>query len=39
MRHLSLDFGGGDRDALVAPLLYALASLGSVLAIVAVIRL
>jgi fumarate reductase subunit D len=39
MRHLSLDFGGGERDAVVAPILYAIASLGSVLAVVAVLRL
>ncbi len=39
MRHLSIDFGGGERDALVAPLLYGVASLGSLLAIVAVVRL
>ncbi len=39
MRHLSIDFGGGARDALVAPLLYALAAAGSLLAIVAALRL
>jgi fumarate reductase subunit D len=39
LRHLFLDFGGGDRDALVAPLLYGLATAGSLLAIVAVVRL
>ncbi len=39
LRHLSIDFGGGERDALVAPLLYTLASAGSLLAIVAVVRL
>ncbi len=38
-RHIFIDMGGGDRDATVAPLLYAVASLGSLLAIVAVIRL
>jgi len=38
-RHLSIDFAGGERDVLVAPLLYGIASLGSVLAIVAVLRL
>ena len=31
--------GGGDRDATVAPLLYALAGFGTLLAAVAVIRL
>ena len=39
MRHLSIDFGGGERDALVAPLLYALAAAGSLLALVAALRL
>ncbi len=39
VRHLSIDFGGGERDALVAPLLYGVASLGCLLAIVAVVRL
>ncbi len=39
MRHVFLDMGGGERDAAVAPLLYALAGLGSLLALVAVIRL
>jgi fumarate reductase subunit D len=39
LRSLSIDFGGHSRDAAVASLLYGLAALGSVLAIVAVIRL
>jgi fumarate reductase subunit D len=39
LRHLSIDFSGGERDAVVAPILYAIASLGSVLAVVAVLRL
>ncbi len=39
VRHLSLDFGGGARDTLVAPLLYALATAGSLLAIAAALRL
>ena len=39
LRSLSIDFGGAERDTLVAPLLYSVASAGSVLAIVAVIRL
>jgi fumarate reductase subunit D len=39
VRHLSIDFGGGDRDAWVAALLYALAAAGSLLALVAALRL
>jgi len=39
MRHTLIDFGGGERDALVAPLLYLLATVGSVLAVVAVVRI
>jgi len=39
VRHLSLDMGGLSRDAVVAPLLYGIALLGNVLALVAVIRL
>ena len=38
-RHLFIDAGGGERDALVAPLLYLIATAGSLLAIVAVVRL
>ena len=38
-RHISIDMGGGDRDATVAPLLYALAGVGTLLALVAVVRL
>jgi fumarate reductase subunit D len=38
-RHLSLDMGGEERDAMVAPVLYGAAALGSVLALVAVVRL
>jgi len=38
-RHVFIDAGGGDRDASVAPVLYAIASVGSLLALVAVIRL
>jgi len=38
-RHTLIDFGGAERDALVAPLLYLLATVGSVLAVVAVIRI
>ena len=39
LRSLAIDFGGASRDALVATLLYAIASAGSLLAILAVIRL
>jgi len=39
MRHASLDLGGLERDPIVAPLLYGVAALGSLLALVAVIRL
>ena len=38
-RHLSIDSGGAARDAIVAPLLYLIATAGSVMAILAVIRL
>ena len=39
LRHVSIDFGGAERDPVVAPLLYLTAAVGSVLAIVAVVRL
>jgi fumarate reductase subunit D len=39
VRSLSLDYSGQARDAVVAPLLYGLALLGNVLALVAVVRL
>ena len=39
LRSLSIDFGGGARDTAVATLLYAIAAVGSGLAIAAVIRL
>ena len=39
LRHLSIDHGGGERDALVAPILYGIAILGSIVGIVGVIRL
>lgn len=39
LRSLAVDFGGGDRDATVASLLYGIAIVGSLLGIVAVIRL
>ena len=38
-RHLSIDHGGGDRDQIVAPILYLIAAIGSVAAILAVLRL
>jgi fumarate reductase subunit D len=39
LRHVSIDSGEGDRDAVVAPILYLIATLGSVLAAVAVFRI
>ena len=39
LRSLAVDFGGGERDAMVASLLYVIAIVGSLLGIVAVIRL
>jgi succinate dehydrogenase subunit D len=39
LRHVSLDMDGLERDTTVAPLLYGTAALGSLLAIVAVVRL
>ena len=39
MRHLSIDFRGAERDAVVAPLCYAVAAIGSLIGLVAVIRL
>ncbi len=39
LRSLSLDFGGGHRDPAMATLLYGIAAVGSLLAIVAVVRL
>jgi fumarate reductase subunit D len=39
VRSLSLDFSGQARDAVVAPLLYGLALIGNVLALIAVVRL
>lgn len=39
LRHVFIDMGGGERDAVIAPLLYLLASAGSVAGILAVIRL
>jgi fumarate reductase subunit D len=39
LRHVAIDFGGLSRDGVVGPLLYAIALLGSLAALVAVIRL
>ena len=39
MRHLSIDFRGAERDAIVAPLCYGVATVGSILGVLAVIRL
>ncbi len=39
LRHFHIDMGGLSRDTVVATLLYALAAAGSLLAIVAVVRL
>jgi len=39
MRHLSIDFRGADRDPVVAPILYAIATIGSLAGILAVVRL
>ena len=39
IRSLLIDFGGAERDAAVATLLYLIASVGSVIGIVAVVRL
>ena len=38
-RHMFIDSGGGERDAVVASILYLLATAGSLLAIVAAVRL
>jgi fumarate reductase subunit D len=39
LRHIWLDFGGLRSEGIVGPLLYAVATVGSVLAVVAVFRL
>jgi fumarate reductase subunit D len=39
MRHLSIDFRGAERDVVVAPLLYGIATVGSLMGLLAVIRL
>ena len=39
IRHLSIDFRGADRDVVVAPILYGVATLGSLAGLLAVVRL
>ncbi|UCE85320.1 MAG: fumarate reductase subunit D [Deltaproteobacteria bacterium] len=39
LRHLAIEFGGHARDAVVAPVLYGLAALGSLAGLFAIIRL
>jgi fumarate reductase subunit D len=39
MRHLSIDFHGADRDSWVAPILYTIATIGSLAGLLAVVRL
>ncbi|MEE8581737.1 MAG: fumarate reductase subunit FrdD [Myxococcota bacterium] len=39
LRHLSIDHGGAGRDIAVAPILYLIATVGSLAAILAVVRL
>lgn len=39
MRHVFIDAGGADRDAVIAPILYLIAMVGTVLSILAVVRL
>jgi fumarate reductase subunit D len=39
LRHFSIDFGGGDRDTVVASILYLIATVGTIGAILAVARL
>ncbi len=39
LRHLSIDHAGEHRDVIVAPILYGIAALGSIVGIVGVIRL
>ena len=38
-RHVFIDAGGAERDAVVAPILYLIAAFGSVMAIVAAVRI
>jgi fumarate reductase subunit D len=39
MRHLSIDLRGAERDVVVAPVVYAIATIGSLAGILAVVRL
>jgi fumarate reductase subunit D len=39
IRHLSIDFHGADRDVIVAPVVYAIATIGSLAGLLAVVRL
>ena len=39
LRHVSIDSGGADRDRVVAPILYLIATIGSVLGVVAIFRI
>jgi fumarate reductase subunit D len=39
LRHLSIDHGGESRDVIVAPILYGIATIGSIVGIVGAIRL
>jgi fumarate reductase subunit D len=39
LRHLSIDNGGEERDVIVAPILYGIATLGSIVGIVGALRL
>ena len=39
MRHMSIDLRGAERDVVVAPILYAIALLGSLAGVLAVVRL
>lgn len=39
VRSIAIDFGGGERDAVVGACLYLIASVGSILALVAIVRL
>lgn len=38
-RHVSIDFNGGDRDSVVAAILYLIATAASIVALIAVVRL
>jgi fumarate reductase subunit D len=39
VRSVSVDFHGGDRDTAVGAVLYLIASIGSIVALIAVVRL